>query len=439
MTQTVGGRSLWRRARQAVTFGMPLTDQAVISGGNFIFNVLLARAIPLDQYGRFALVLGTLGLLQTGSGALLYYPLSVRGATADKAVRDRLVASTLILNLMLSAVLATLAGLVLTVTDEGGRWLPTVAMLLASQLQESTRRGLLTDFRYAASVPGDALSYLGQVAVLLVVVRYGGANIGTALWIMAGTSLASVAVQLPLILPRGVRPLPLWPCLVDFWSMGRFALTSNLLSIARTQVLLWLVLGILGPAGAGALQLVLTLVNVVNPIVAGVCTQVPQAASRAVHRGYRAAWAAAWPAIATGYILVAGFMALLLVFPAQVLHGLYGAKVDPTMLVGPVRALAVGAVFYYAASTTCTFLHGIQAGRDGLVVDVITTVLLAIAGPILIVSLGVYGATLALALSFAVRAVLLAAYTAPRLMGPGASRARSETGRPGPAIEAEAR
>lgn len=419
-------------------FGMPLVDQAVISGGNFVFNVVLARAVPLDQYGRFALVLGTLGLMQTAFGALIYYPLSVRGATADKAGRDRLVASTLLLSLMINAVLAAVAGLLLKVMDDGARWLPTVAMLLASQVQESTRRGLLTAFRYAAAVPGDALSYLGQVAVLLVLVRHGEVNAGTALWIMAGTSLASAAVQLPLILPRGVRPLPLWPCMADFWSMGRFALTSNLLSTGRTQGVLWLVLGLVGPAGAGLFQIVLTLINVVNPITSGVCTQVPQAASRALHRGYRAAWAAAWPAIAAGYVLMSGFLVLLLVIPDQMLHVLYGTKVDPTMLIASIRVLAVGAMFYYAASTTCTFLHGINAGRDGLVVDVITTALLVVGGPLLIGTLGIFGATVALSLSFVLRAVLLAAYTAPRLLGPGGSRVRDEVSLHEPSIEAEA-
>lgn len=430
MTQTAGGRPLWRRGRDAVLFGMPLADQAVISGGNFIFNVVLARAVPLEQYGRFALVLGTLGLMQTAFGALVYYPLSVRGAAADKAGRDRLVASTLILNLMISAVLAAVAGLLLHVMEDGAGWLPTFAMLLASQIQESARRGLLTAFRYAAAVPGDALSYVGQVAVLLAVVRYGEVTAGTALWIMAGTSLASAAVQLPMVLPRGVRPMPLWPCLVDFWSMGRFALSSNLLSIVRTQGMLWLVLGLVGAAGAGAFQIVLTLFNVVNPIMSGVCNQVPQAASRAMHRGYRAAWAAAWPAIAAGYVLISGFVALLLIVPGQVLHALYGAKVDPTILIAPVRVIAVGALFYYAAATTCTFLHGINAGRDGLVADVITTALLAVGGPLLIVTLGIYGATVALTLSFAVRAALMAAWTGQRLMGPGGSRARDEVGLP---------
>lgn len=418
-------------------FGMPLADQAVISGGNFVFNVILARAIPLDQYGRFALVLGTLGLMQTGFGALIYYPLSVRGAAADKAGRDRLVASTLLLNLMISAVLAASAGLLLKLMDDGARWLPIVAMLLASQVQESIRRGLLTAFRYAAAVPGDALSYLGQVAVLLVLVHTGDVNAETGLWIMAGTSLAAAAVQLPLVLPRGVRPLPLWPCLADFWTMGRFALTSNMLSIVRTQGLLWLVLGVVGAAAAGAFQIVLILINVVNPISTGVCNQIPQSASRALNKGYRAAWAAAWPAIAAGYVLVCGFLILLLVVPGHVLHLLYGAKVDPTMLIAPVRMLAVGALFYYAGATTCTFLQSVGAGRDGLVVDLITTGLLAVGGPLLVATLGVYGATVALSLSFALRMGLLAAYAVPRLTG-SRSRTHPEAGLHAPSIEAKA-
>ena len=41
-----------------------LVDQCVVSGGNFMLNVLLARVLSEQDYGEFALFLGAIFLLR---------------------------------------------------------------------------------------------------------------------------------------------------------------------------------------------------------------------------------------------------------------------------------------------------------------------------------------------------------------------------------------
>ena len=60
-----------------------LVDQCVVSGGNFLLNVLLARTLSQEDYGEFALFLGAIFPLRAFDYSLISYPLSVRLCVAS--------------------------------------------------------------------------------------------------------------------------------------------------------------------------------------------------------------------------------------------------------------------------------------------------------------------------------------------------------------------
>ena len=74
-----------------------LVDQCVVSGGNFLLNVLLARTLSQDDYGEFALFLGAIFLLRTIDYSFIYYPLSVQLCVVDDEERPRLLGNTAVL------------------------------------------------------------------------------------------------------------------------------------------------------------------------------------------------------------------------------------------------------------------------------------------------------------------------------------------------------
>ena len=55
-----------------------LVDQCVVSGGNFLLNVLLARVLGEQDYWEFALFLGAIFLLRTIDYSFISYPVSLR-------------------------------------------------------------------------------------------------------------------------------------------------------------------------------------------------------------------------------------------------------------------------------------------------------------------------------------------------------------------------
>jgi hypothetical protein len=63
---------------------LALFDQGIVSCGNFVTSVLLARSLAVDQYGVFALFLDAILFLNSLQAALLIYPLTVRCAAMDE-------------------------------------------------------------------------------------------------------------------------------------------------------------------------------------------------------------------------------------------------------------------------------------------------------------------------------------------------------------------
>ena len=426
------GRFARRLPRVALPHvALPLVDQGVISAGAFLFNVLLARTVPLADYGRFAVVLGNLWLIQTICGSLVSYPASIRGASATEADRKRLILSALIAAVTLGLPLAALLAACVGAFVDGALVLPAFAALIAGQIQEATRRGLITGFRYGAAIPGDAVSYLGQAALLLVLARGGGMTLGTALWVMASTSLLSAAIQHRQIGLRGVRPLPLVALAADFWSLGRWTLASNILGIAKTLSLPWLLVFAFGLATAGAFQIAANLANIANPIIIGVCNIVPQVAARAFRSGHHASWRASWPSIAAGLLLIAGFVGLLLLAPDRILWLVYGNRTGADGLSGTIRILALGVLFHYAASACFAYLCGVEGGRHALVADVVSTLTMALAVLPLASLYGMAGAASAWTLSLLVRAAVLGAFTASCILGLDAGGAVGPAGSDG--------
>ena len=101
-----------------------LIDQGVVSFGNFLLNVLLARTLSEEDYGEFALFLGAIFILRTIDYSLISYPLSVRLCVASDEERARLLGNTILLTAALSLVLVVVMALGTTLLEVDNIVLP---------------------------------------------------------------------------------------------------------------------------------------------------------------------------------------------------------------------------------------------------------------------------------------------------------------------------
>src|ERR1700681_258960 len=142
-----------------------LCDQGVISGGNFVTNLILIRHLSAVQFGVFALLLNAMLFLNNIHASLVTYTVCIRGAQADQRSLGKVATGGVIATLGMAIINVT--ALFVACSYVGHRWLLlfVVAAIVCRQIQECLRTVFVSQVRYDRAIGGDAISYLGQATL----------------------------------------------------------------------------------------------------------------------------------------------------------------------------------------------------------------------------------------------------------------------------------
>jgi O-antigen/teichoic acid export membrane protein len=242
------GRNIWAAA-----------DQILISGGNFLVTVLIARALTPAEFGTFTLVYSALLLANIFQSTLITQAHNVLAADRAGRLYRRYTANTALGQLLLVGVEAGLA-LVVTGFAALKGWPATplliwvAPLIVAWQLQEFGRRVLYTEGRFAAAFWNDCISYGGQVVVVAAFWYRGGLNGTTAMFAMVSTSAAAAALGAWQIRNSLELDLDL-SALIENWAFGKWLVGGELLQwFASLQLYIYLTAYLIGTHAAGELR-----------------------------------------------------------------------------------------------------------------------------------------------------------------------------------------
>ena len=385
-----------------------MIDQGMVSVGNFVLNVQLARHLAPEDYGTFALIFGAFLGLQLVNASLLSYPLSIRLPVAAPEHQSRLVATNFLLVLITCIPLGLLLATGLKIFGRAELIAPALAAFLLLQMQETLRRCLLSGFRHQAAVVGDAVTYLGQAVLIVALAYFDKLTLETTLIAMATTfGLGAVvqAFQLRLKVSAAGR---FGETIKAYWNTGAYSLANNLVSLLRIQLLPWLLAAAGGPAAAAAFQAALNVINLANPIILGLCNIIPQAAASARSAGNGQAWRSARSYALFGAPVTLGFYALVFAAPQLFLYVFYGNSSPYLELELVVRLLIVAWAASYATDMICSYFHGIDAARSAFATNLLGVVAIAVLAIPLVAMWQLNGAAIAIVGANAIR--LLASY-----------------------------
>ena len=396
----MGGKLLIERA------SWTLVNQGLVSSGNFLLNVLLARTLSPQDYGKFTLFLGAIFILRAIDYSLISYPLSVRLCVASDEDRPGLLGNTILIAVALSLVMVVVMALGTTLLDAGNLQLPACLCYLCWQAQETSRRCLLADFRYRAAVPGDGIAYVGQALLIAFVAWLEGIALPSALYMMSATFAVGALVH-------ASKLRFAWPDFAEaallareYFSIGKWSIVSYELVLVRAQLFPWVLATTAGTAATASLQAGLNIANMMNPIIFGIGNAIPQVAAHAHRTGGGVIGASR---MAYGYVLF-GLVPILLIcagavlMPELLLRTVYGPSSPYLDAAMGLQLLAVAGVLDYIAEMISKTLLGVQAGRLASVVNVVSVGVAAVLAYALIGTLGVLGACLALLMANLVRA-----------------------------------
>jgi len=385
-----------------------IADQGVVSLGNFLTTIILARTVSPHDYGVWTVTFGLILFLNVLPASLVTYPLVVRLASHSEDSAGELIVAALVLTTILALpqmlVLFCVSSLI------GGAALALWACfgLLLWQLQETTRRVLMARMAFRAAVFTDAISYLGQAGLFSLMARggrlstqIGFAVIGLTCGLAALAQLFLIRTQLQVRI-RGAIKIRDW--MSTFWNTGRWVLGSNLLTNLSLHAAPWALFLLRGPAEAAGFQAVSNLLGVSHPIMLSLGNIIVPAAARAhLKEGLFAARRVAVRHAAQGGLLLLPYVAALLIFPRQLLGLFYGSSSPYVALASAVRLLTVIYTLHYISLSLKFLLNALEKNRPQFVTELCGSFLLAGLIVPLVLWFGLPGAMVAIGVWLATR------------------------------------
>ncbi len=381
-----------------------LADQAVVSLGNFGLNIVLARTFSVNEYGVYSVILSFILFLNSLHQALITYPLSVRGAPAEKTRYDYLICVAAVLTPLGALICFPVLGAAVFSVKHLALLPVACCALLAWQLQEVNRRGALARARYAAAIASDVIRYFGTLGVVIVL-------------------SASLTIERVFVVLIVSSILAAWPIMASVlrnflsavegirqeigihWRMAAPLLGASLLVAFSTQWFLWLLAWKQGPGGSAILVALANVAAISSPVMFGVENiMVPEIARLRTSLTFPDLMRLLrYRSLVCG-ALVAPLFLLIVIFPDTVLRLFYGHAAPYAQFTEALRVLTGAYVCYLVSTILSAALRGYQSSETVFKMQLYPALLGVTVGSWLTWEFGVMGACTASLLAGLLRA-----------------------------------
>jgi O-antigen/teichoic acid export membrane protein len=251
------------------TTSWALFDQAIVSGGNFLTNLVLIRTLAPPSYGAYALVLNAMLFLNNLHTNMIAYPVCMAGAGADEEQLRGVATGGLLATLMAAGINAVLITIACFSIHKQSLIPVVIGALLLWQLQETLRTVFVSRLAYKRAVAGDALSYLGQAALVAIICWHRVPSLFLVFWVILGTSLCAGIAQAIQIRPTTIDRVTLRSFFGDLWRLGKWSTLAKVAAFFTFQAFPWLLAYTGGLSTVASFQALFQLVALSNPLMLG--------------------------------------------------------------------------------------------------------------------------------------------------------------------------
>jgi O-antigen/teichoic acid export membrane protein len=265
-----------------------LADQIIVSAGNFLTMLMLARALGMAEFGRFTLC--WMAVLFGGhmQQALILAPMASIGpkqpAVDAPSYFGAVVAQQLLFAGLVSVATGLSVGLIETIWKggEGSIVLPVLAASCAHQNWEFLRRYFFTTRQGSVALATDALRTATQVMVLFWLIQAPdrGVDAAAALWTMAAAALATALAGATRLKPLRWSAAAFQLTLARHWQFSRWLLGAFAAGWIGVNCFPLIAAAVHGAAAVGAIRAGQILVGVIQLVYLAACAAAPAEASR---------------------------------------------------------------------------------------------------------------------------------------------------------------
>ena len=330
-------------------------DQGMLSAGNFLAGVLMARAFGAYQFGWFALSWVIVEFMASLQFAAVLQPMLNIGAKEEKASTTKYYTATAAQQVMVATCSALIvwAGVKIAATvvdaEFGHLALPLCLCTAALQGQNFMRRLLFARDRPVVALVSDGLRIGLQVSALAALLFFGEAATGElGIWIAAGACAMAALVGLPFFGRFEWDRRTFRDVLARHWTFSKWLLPSAVLFWMTTQGFVIMSGIVLGAATTGELRAASSIVGLIIIIFQALDNFAPTQASRTLHRA-GGEELLRYMARLSGLtaLLVAAFVALINYDPDWLVQVIYGSGYKDLGYV--IRWLSAASCAYGAA------------------------------------------------------------------------------------------
>lgn len=267
-------------------------DQGVVSAGNFVAGVLMARIFGAYQLGWFALAWIIVEFMASLQFAAILQPMLNIGAKEEKEVRTRYYSATAVQQAVVCAVSALLiwsaVRLAAPLLEPGVERLAIPLSLTAITFQAHNffRRYLFVRDKATLALGNDALRVgLQLTALLMLPYLWSAYDSVTGIWIiMVACGVSSI---------RGAfvfgrfewRAATFSDVLRRHWAFSKWLLPSAVMFWMTSQAFVLMSGAELGAAATGALKAAISIAGVTSLLLQALDSFAPMQAARALHEG----------------------------------------------------------------------------------------------------------------------------------------------------------
>lgn len=266
-----------------------MVNQVIVSAANFFVVILIGRYCGAEDLGTYYLAYSSLIFAIAFQQTLVSKPYTNLGSRYEAEERAVYAGHSLLMQFFLSIVFLLLLaaiGIGIHLLSSSSLGIAFISLALFSPfmlLREFARRYLLTHLRFVQVVVLDSAVAVLQVAGMLLLAVSNNLSVPAA-FAAVGLSCSVVGIvwiiqsrrQFPIRL-HGLRSAAL-----RNWRFGRWLLASELVVVARGQVIYWMVLAFMGLAATGVLSACMTVVRLANPVMFGIANACEPLLARAL-------------------------------------------------------------------------------------------------------------------------------------------------------------
>ena len=343
-----------------------LGDQAIVSGGNFATQFLLAHALTREGFGLFGVGYTIVQLLLNTQASLITAAYMVNLPRRSAEDRAQYTGSTLIHQIVLAIVgvfgLALGAGSMLALGHDNG--LGGVLACQAAVIVFILFRDYARQLSFASLRVGEALGldsvFVGVQFAAIAVLAYLGYLTTSRVFLVIGGAALVAALAWRFYTKQEFKP-SLTAAKADWrgnWSFSRWIFATNLAFLASNLAYPWVLLYFHGAAANGIMQACMLVgFQLINPFILGLGNFLAPRTAHAVHEGGAPALAAIVRKVDLLVLaVVGGYGAALLLGGNWLLALAFADKYNGYAHV--VNYLALGQLFF---ALTITANHALNA------------------------------------------------------------------------------